>query len=206
MSDGLFITRHQGPYEGPNREEGITSPSGIVSPGNPTIFDSEIDLREELNTLIDNRGHYIVLRRITKHRCPNWRESQHEEHTKKCKWCAGTGYMYQDILVKSYNHPTIAAETQARESRQDIGYINYDRLKYYFKAYGSDIETGESILMWPKLADYILEVKLVDVTGLPTLAYTTIKIMDIQNVHAYRDQNGRVEYWVTICVVRSTGT
>ena len=99
MSDSIFITRPTGPYEGPERENGITAPGEAVNPGNSTMFDSEIDLREELNTFIDNRGHKVIFRRITTNRCPNWSEALKEEHSKRCKWCAGTGYIYQEVVL-----------------------------------------------------------------------------------------------------------
>lgn len=193
MSNDLYITRTPGPWDAPEPERNITQDTqGTI--GQPTIFDSEIDLRTEIGEIIRNRGHKIVLRRATSIRCPNYDPTTSEEHSKTCPYCMGIGYMYQDVVYRSYCRPAVDVEAQARERRQDVGLMTHGKRIYYFT---HDV--------WPKIADYILEVKLDD-DGDPIRVWQVLKIFDIEIIHPYRDKMGRVEYWEAQCNERVTGS
>lgn len=189
---GLHVTRKQGPWDAPEPERNVTlGTDGTI--GKPTIYDSEVDIRFEMGEVLRNRGHKIVLRRATRIRCPNWDPATSETHTKKCVYCMGTGYMYQDVVVRSYCRPAVDVESQAKEKRYDVGVMSQGKRIYYF-----------DYTMWPKIADYILEVEL-DADGEPVRVWRVLKVFDIQVVHPHRDKAGRVEFYEAQCSERPSG-
>lgn len=190
---GLNVIRRQGPWDVPEPERNITlGTQGTV--GQPVIYDGEIDIRFEMEELLRNRGHKIVLRRATTIRCPNWDPASHESHSKRCAYCMGMGYMYQDVVMRTYYRPAVDVESQAKERRYDVGLMSSGKRMYYFEY---DV--------WPKIADYILEVEL-DAGGEPIRMWQVQKIFDIQVVHPFRDKAGRVEFYEAQCAERPTGS
>lgn len=193
MAD-IYQQRVPGPYDPQQSQARITEgQQGTV--GQPSIFDSEVNLREEVADFIRNRGHKVVLRRATSHRCPNYDPASQEEHSKTCQYCMGTTYMYQDYVTSTYCRPAVDVEAQAKERRIDIGYLGQGKRMYYF-----------THNVYPKLVDYILEVQLEDEHfGDPVKTYQVLKIFDVQVVHPYRDNGGRIMYWSAQCAERPTG-
>ena len=56
------------------------------------LGDHEIDLRQEASDFLDNRGHYVFLRRRTEQHCPYW-DSSKRECLEDCPYCNGTGHI-----------------------------------------------------------------------------------------------------------------
>lgn len=197
MSDDIFQSRVSGPFE--------TTESRSMSTGERfTIFDGEVDMREEISLLIAHRGHKIVYRRITDRPCPNYDAATHEEHPATCKYCMGVKFMYQDYEMRAYRRPSVFIESQSREMRQDIGYMGYGKYIYYLNAKFTDTKYIERFLK-PTIGDFIIELGLDETTGLFAKAYRAKEIFDIEYIHDYRDKFGRVEYYALTCNKRVTG-
>lgn len=169
-----------------------------------TVADGDIDLRQELDALLDGRGHKIIFRKVTDKVCPNYDPSQMEEHDSNCPYCMGTKHMYQDYIIPARYRMAVDVEAQARERRQEIGYTGQGKYVYYFEAMFRNPHTGIQGLLQPTRADYILEADLKD-DGEFVRTIRTKRMLNIQFVQELRDAGGRIEFYAVHCAERVTG-
>lgn len=162
-------------------------------------FGTEIDVRAEVSELISNRGRWGFLRKARTQYSPDWNANRQEagEHD---PFNIETGFMYDDYWIQYRRTPTqdmIAGP--GREVRAGYGIMSPQRNIFYLKQPPIDAFPD----LQPTKADKIIEVTTSTETNLPVRAYDITKIWDIQQVHDYRDQNGRVEYWALLCEERA---
>lgn len=155
-------------------------------------FDHEIDVLEEVTARVRDRGHYIAFRKITSNICPNFNLDRREDHPDDCPYCMGTGYIFEDYIIKSYSRPTRDIEAQAKSVRIEIGVMSPNRWTYYFPAY---IQKNKRIYLNPTHKDYIIELELNHENNLPAKPYRFKKILKIEVVAELRDKGGRLEYY-----------
>lgn len=146
----------------------------------------EIDLRSEITSMLEKRGHWVFLRRSQDRRCGCWNDIKREADP-ECPYCTGTGWLYRDERHKArrmpVTDPTVAA---LLEGRQDVGLLGTEQFLFWF---GPDVYPG------PSRRDVILEVKLDPYTGEPTKAYKIEAQWGIGQVQSFRDKGGRLEFW-----------
>lgn len=155
----------------------------------------DINLREEIAGILRLRGRYVFLRRTQYRRCGCWNEATRESN-QDCPYCTGTGWQYKDELhlarLAPVTRPAVAAEL---EDQTPVGLIGVGDYIFWF---GHDVEPG------PSKRDLIIEVTTDEATRLPVKAYNIEKVWNIGQVHAFRDRNGRIEYWA--CWVKEGAT
>jgi hypothetical protein len=143
-----------------------------------------IDLRAEMETLLDNHGHIVFLRRALDRRCGCWDEASREADS-ECPYCTGTGWLYQDERHLSRRMPlTDPVVAALLEQRSPVGLLGVGQFIFWFK---HDVK--------PTRRDSILEVTLDEATGQPVQAINIEKIWDIGQVQDFRDRYGRIEFW-----------
>ena len=196
MSD-LYASHIPGPSE-------HTADRTQASGASHSFFDSEINLRAEIAALIADNGHWVILRRLSSHPCPNYDPTNYEEHPSSCPYCMGMKFMYQDYLVKAYSRLAVDVEAQAKERRHEVGYMTQGKYVYYFNALFTDPHSEETKLLDPTDADYILEIEL-DENGEVVKTPQIKEVLNVQFVQALRERKGRVEYYALHCSVRPTG-
>jgi len=157
-------------------------------------FPGEIDIRAQLDKTLRERGHKVLLRSTLDQRCPKWDPDRNDAHPESCPHCWG-GWAYKDIWVLTYRRPAFgpAAEGLTDEFRSIFGNFSIRHNLFYFKY---DIA--------PSPQDGIIEVELDDL-GEPKRAHRIARVWDIGIVHPFRDQFGRVEYWVVSAEERKLG-
>lgn len=200
----IYASNNPGPWDQSQNIDNITKQ--IIN-GNENLesFEDGIDLREELRGMIQRHGHWIALRKITNQRCPNYDPSIREEHARECRFCMGTGYRYQDFILKSYARPSVLIETAAGESRQHIGMLSHDVRVYYFPGTTRNPNTGAMMELSPTSSDYIIELRLENDSQDISKTYRFRAIYNIQLPYPLRDRNGRIEYWMCKVAERATG-
>ena len=170
-----------------------------------TIFDSEINLRQELQKLLDeDRGHPVIFRKVTEVTGPNYDPPQYESRVSGDPYTTGTKHMYQDYIIRTYRRSAVDVEAQARERRTEIGYMGQGKFVYYFKPRFKNPHTGVEGFLTPTKADYILEADLDD-DGNFVKTYQVNLVLNIQFVQEMRSRNGRIEYYVVHCAERAVG-
>lgn len=170
-----------------------------------TIFDSEINLRQELHKLlIEERGHPVFFRKVTEVVGPNYDPAYKESRVSGDPYVIGTKNMYQDYIIYTYRRSAVDVEAQARERRTEIGYMGQGKFVYYFEPRFMNPNTGVEGFLTPTKADYILEADL-DEDGNFVRAFQINRILNIQFVQEMRSRDGRVEYYVVHCAERAVG-
>lgn len=149
---------------------------------NPSV--EGIDLRQEMDWILNGgpnriaKGHWIVYRRFN-----HCTESEYFNRRTK-EGVGGPANTYTDIAIKTRRVPYRLASSQPEEIK--AGQLIDARYTYYFEW---DIT--------PKRNDQIFELNI------PGPAPASINISDvkftekyiIKNVHPFRLENGRIEYW-----------
>lgn len=152
---------------------------------------SEIDVRSEVEEILQNRGYYVFLRKARAQYSPTWEASRGESRDSD-PFNHTTGHMYDDYLVLIRKVPTVEMQAgPGREVRSDLGIMGPRKYLIYMKH--PPIDTSTDTL--PTINDQIIEVTLDETTRLPKRAYNIERVYDIQQTHEFRDQNGRIEYW-----------
>lgn len=151
-----------------------------------TLFASEIDVRNQIATLLNRRGHSVFVRKRTEKRCSCWTGKQYDESNYFCSRCDGYGWIYMDYEYKSRRRPAFGTYGFAPKVTAAFG----------------DIEAGDSIFYF-KHSDTISEAyKILEVTidskGAAEKPYRIERVHDVKLAHAYRDQYGRIEYWAAL--------
>jgi len=174
-------------------------------PFSPTRVGSEIDLRAEMDIMLEGnayyprRGHWVLLRRMDRRqRCTCWNrigqgddkysidKSKYNEPELRCPFCSGSGWIYKDELHltrRTLVSPTIGLA--GSEQMTDIGWMNINYIVFYFKY---DVA--------PKRGDKIIEIELDDNAN-PKRPYVFKEIYNVSIGEPFRDQNGRVEFYRT---------
>lgn len=163
---------------------------------NKTVYNSVatqgegIDLRTEMNWLLYGKntfpirkpkGHWVIYRRYDlSSKSSNYSVRTHEG-------VGGPAYNYSDSLLRTRRVPTMKAgiPQDVTKAGIDIG----DKYVYYFE-----------YTVKPKIGDHIIELDLDDHTNTPNINTTIYEErFQIKKVHAYRLENGNVQYYIVSC-------
>ena len=141
-----------------------------------------IDLRKEFNKFIEENGHYVLLQRTSRQiRCRCFDEIR-KEGDAKCKLCLGKGWLSKIERHKVRYDSAIQIITRPNLNKlSPIGHSWIDGRTFYFK---HDVKL--------QVGDVIYEVGWdAQQSQKPTHLIRTFAIND---VYAYRGDNGRVEF------------
>jgi hypothetical protein len=158
-----------------------------------SLFAGEIDVRAQINTFLDNRGHSVFVRKRSNRRCSCWSARQFDESDPYCPRCDGYGWIYYDYLYKARRRPAFGTYGFAPKVRSPLGDLTASDSIWYFK---HDETIAEAYC--------IIEVSI-DADGDPTKPYHFERVHDVKLAHAYRDQKGRIEYWAALARERVVG-
>lgn len=160
----------------------------------PTPLSSEIDVRQQVASLISDRGHYVFLRKARTTLAPTWNKIRSEAQEDD-PFNHGVGHLYDDYLIKTYQTPiTDMSSGPAREALTEAGLMGPRSYTMYLTH--PVLADFPSII--PTMNDQIIQVRLDEETQLPIVAFTIEKIYDIKATHEYRDKGGRIEYWAVL--------
>jgi len=171
-----------------------TSTENTFPWGSVTLLDGELDVRANVNTMLDQRGHGVFVRKRVSpaRRCSCWQNNQYDE-PRGCSRCDGYGWVYEDYEYKSRRRPAFGTYGFAPKIAAPMGNIIEGDNIFYFK-YNNVISE----------AYRILEVTIDD-TGAAEKPYKIERVHDVKVVHAYRDKFGRIEYWAALTRELSVG-
>jgi len=158
-----------------------------------SLFSGEVDIRVNVTALLDKRGHEVFIRKRTSKRCSCYVDRQYDEGSAYCPLCDGYGYYYLDHRYKVRRRPAFGTFGLNPKKPTDLGDLIIGDNVFYFK---HDNPISE--------ADRVIEVTI-DENGLAEKPYRIERIHDIKYVHAFRDQKGRIEYWVALTRERVMG-
>ena len=183
--------------------DGVQSSKVPPYPFSSTRLYNEIDLREEMQIMLEGngswprRGHWIILRRMdTRQKCNCWNEkgtgdkqysddnSKYNEPKLRCPICHGEGWVYEDELHLARRRlvsPEIGLAAQ--EQLSDIGWFNINYICFYFQHYVN-----------PAKGDKIIEIEL-DSKGDPVRPFKQLELYRVAVAEPFRDQLGRIEFW-----------
>jgi hypothetical protein len=167
------------------------------------IVNKEIDLRQEMNNLLEGtefcprRGHWVILRRADKRqKCSCWNKvasgdnryrddkRKYDEAEENCPYCSGDGWIYSDELYLARRRlvaPDIGLTRE--EEMAPVGIMNVQSIMYYFQYYVN-----------PKKEDRIIEIQLDD-DQQPVRPIVHTEVFKVNVAESLRDINGRIEYW-----------
>jgi len=158
-----------------------------------SLFEGEVDVRTEIATILNNRGHSVFVRKRGDRRCSCYSDRQFDEANPFCPRCDGYGWIYLDYKYLSRRRPAFGTYGFAPKVRAAFGDLTSADNIWYFK---HDNEISEAYC--------IIEVS-VDAEGEPTKPYHFERVHDVKLVHAYRDKHGRIEYWAALARERVVG-
>jgi hypothetical protein len=149
------------------------------------FYSGPIDLREELNLLKTKHGfRWIALRsaRLNKKctECTKVIDPTYNEPNPNCRSCLGTGHAFIDKLTRAYSYVV----AQGFNPRTKIGTVN-TKTSVYLLDYN----------ILPKEADFILELDLIESTGVPRQPFSIRKIFKINDARPMRSNRGRIEFF-----------
>ncbi len=150
-----------------------------------SYFFNKLNFREELEILKDTVGFVWAALRSQKldqecSECIRYIGGQYDQPNPGCKTCMGTGHPYIDKIVKLYRY----LSTPGFDHRSSIGNISTRVDKCY-------LEHDET----PKEGDYVLELEINEKTQIPIQPFNVIRAFEVEDAHANRGVNGRVEFW-----------
>ena len=151
-----------------------------------------INLRAELKKMIDDHGHWVVLRQAEPGgRCacvnPNT-----DDADSRCNMCLGSGYLFVDRFVKCRKSRDVSlTQTVGGERRTALAHATPLDSIFYFE-----------YTTKPTTADFILEVKLDQINNEPIAPYRVKNVFDISDVREQRDQMGRVEFYAATAALQ----
>jgi hypothetical protein len=143
-----------------------------------------IDLRKEFEELINQYGHYVLLQRTSRHiRCRCFDEVR-QEGDASCRVCLGKGWISR--IERHKVRYDSATQIVSRPNLNQIGPIGHswvDARVFYFK-HDVHLQVGDIIyeVGWDKKN--------------PQKPTHLIRAFAINDVYAYRGDNGRIEYQV----------
>lgn len=142
----------------------------------------DINLREELDALLDEYGHYVLLQRSSRRlRCRCWHEVRREGDP-NCPYCLGRGRVSRIERHKvRYSSGLSTIQRPMATTLSPVGPSWVDGKLFYFK-HNVEVQTG----------DFIYEVGWsAKNKKKPTHLISAYLIND---VYEYRGDNGRIEY------------
>lgn len=159
----------------------------------PGVVDGDIDIRKAIDECLTNHGHEIYLRETTEQRCTCFNPNDaFREFDPRCPTCQGFGYLYRDVLQRSYRRPAYGTfGFTGAAQRIEIGTLGMADFVWYFK------HTSE-----PVVGHHIVECTTDDEGKIKTNAKHIERIHEIKLAHLYRDRKGRPEYWA--CLTRES--
>ena len=145
----------------------------------------QIDFRQEIKEMFDERGHWIVLRQAYAGRlCPCVQPTT-KEALKDCNLCLSSGRAFVDRFTKCRKSRKVRlTQTIGFEFATAVGTTAPPDAIFYLEHY-----------IRPTTVDYILEIALSTEDAEPLTPFKIISVYDISDVREQRDQRGRLEYY-----------
>ena len=153
-------------------------------------YSDGIDLRYDMETILNYYGFFVLLHRNYRIHCNCFREDIYKNGEKGCSYCNGTGFVNR--IEKHLTRRMVVMERTMGGSMRDaeFGRMLVDDYKFFFHHY-----------VMPKPQDLIYMVTW-DNSDMPThLIYE----YEVVNTNELRGNNGRIEYWATYCRQRPFG-
>ena len=148
-------------------------------------MNGEIDLRQELDELINKHGHWFVLRQAVPGRLCLCIDPITKDCNPRCNICLGSGNAFIDRFVKGRkSRPVRLSQTADMESRASLGIVTVPEAVFYIQY---DIRPTE--------LDFIIELALSINDQEPEIPYRSIGVYSITDSRELRDQGGRIEYF-----------
>jgi len=152
-------------------------------------FSKAIDLREELNLILDNiTPHWVALRTAQLDQpCPECIKRvkpQYNTPPGSCMKCLNTGHLFVDKIINTYSYQASAG----RDYIANLGKISAETVIYIIKHDSR-----------PKQGDYICELDLDESTGIPRQPFRIRRIFSIEDSKEFRGDDGRIEYFKLYC-------
>lgn len=146
---------------------------------------NQINLRNELEDLIDKHGHWLVIRQAVPGRLCACVNPVTKDARKDCNVCLETGRAYVDRFIKGRkSRPVKVMNTLDMESNSPLGVLSTPESAFYIQYF-----------MRPTQNDFILELALDEITLEPKTPYNIMSVFDITDARELRDIKGRIEYW-----------
>ena len=149
------------------------------------LMNSEINLREEMNKLLQDTKYSVLIQKTSKKiRCKCFNH-KYQESNSKCPICTGTGWLFKFDKVKAFKQDFTASSSTADNGQlfTELGDAVFNN-KVFYLPYDSH----------PQVGDYIWEV-----------TWKNNKPVALQNLYAIktsneqRGLNGKIEYYVATC-------
>lgn len=160
----------------------------------------DVDLRAQLQDLLWNegRGIYILYRKCqfendVPRRCVCWKRStQEQDIDTSCQICLGSGYFFDDYMIRSHKSNSQAFSDTKRYN--DTGWEPYVYVHFYVPWDAVSFLTGNTLDI-STTYDKLVEVEQ-DLNGVLTSPLKQLVKYDIISVDPYRlDIGGRIEYF-----------
>ncbi len=150
-----------------------------------------MDLRKEINNIIEEKGHYVLLQRTSgKLRCVCWNE-RYQEASSDCPRCLGKGFVSRIERHKVRRQlATNIISLPGKKKQTPMGQIIQDTRTFFFKHN-----------VHPKKGDIIMEV------GWNGQRPThLIQAFEITNADDKREDGGRTEFYLVTTKERNIST
>lgn len=144
-----------------------------------------IDLRYEMDKLIDQSGHWIVMRQSVPGRVCACVDPITKDSNPDCNQCLGSGRAFIDRFTKARkSRPVKITQTLGGESRAPIMEAGAPDWIFYIEWFTR-----------PTHDDFVLELKLGLSDIEPIQPFSIVSVYNITDVRDLRDIGGRVEYY-----------
>jgi len=157
---------------------------------------AEPNMREELNNFLDgsypeiSKKQIAVLRKMRRDSNDNLIECDCLDDTTKepdkssyCPFCAGEGYIWDEILVDLYKRITRNDSGNSITTQVEASIVNVPIYIFYLKSSVDITEEDKIVLL------------VLDSEGLPQRPYRRRAVYRIGQLIDYRSDNGKLEFW-----------
>lgn len=152
-----------------------------------------IDLRKEFRCMIENHGHWMVLRQAVPGRKCACAANGDTSSTTNCNRCLGTGFAFIDRFVKGRKSRQIKiTQSLGAETRTALAQMSPTDSIFYIQHNFK-----------PTSLDYVMTVALDPLTQEPERPYRVLSVHAISDVREQRDQGGRMEYFALTAETRA---
>lgn len=155
---------------------------------NANYMGNDVDLRNEMQTIMRVHGHWGLLRRRIKDRhCSCW-DPVNQEARLDCKTCLGSGYAFVDCLIRMRKQ-----SSSALEAPSPAGRISETTARIWVQH-----------KVKPDRGDFIAELAQDPESNLRSfqiqavVPFSVTKMYDIQDVVEMREFGGRVEFFTIL--------
>jgi len=153
-----------------------------------------IDLRKDFRKMIEDHGHWMVLRQaVPGRKCACVGDSGDASSSSVCNRCLGTGYAFVDRFIKGRKSRQIKiTQSQGAETRTALMQMSPTDNIFYLQHNFT-----------PTNLDYMMTIALDPLTQDPVRPYRVLSVHAISDVREQRDKGGRMEYYAVTAETRA---